>query len=182
MEEADIERLERMLDLVRRRRGAETVATESLRDREYHVATVTLDDGTKKQVRITSDEGFRDQIVQHFAKQGRRVQDIDVDYAVRSNFSEEKPRFVGAPVRSQPQPIGPTKVLPPAPGRPRFVNKPVQETKKKPQPTNPELWSRAKSAARSKFDVYPSAYANAWAAKWYKSKGGGWRMGKPKKK
>jgi hypothetical protein len=56
------------------------------------------------------------------------------------------------------------------------------EEKKKPQPTNPDLWSRAKSAARSKFDVYPSAYANAWAAKWYKSKGGGWRMGKPKKK
>ena len=27
-------------------------------------------------------------------------------------------------------------------------------------PTNPELWSRAKSLARSKFDVYPSAYAN----------------------
>jgi len=50
--------------------------------------------------------------------------------------------------------------------------------KRKPKPTNPSLWSRAKSAARSKFDVYPSAYANAWAAKWYKSKGGGWRMGK----
>lgn len=49
---------------------------------------------------------------------------------------------------------------------------------KKPKPTNPELWSRAKAAARSKFEVYPSAYANAWAAKWYKSKGGGWRMGK----
>jgi hypothetical protein len=48
--------------------------------------------------------------------------------------------------------------------------------KKKPKPTNPSLWARAKSAARSKFDVYPSAYANAWAARWYKSKGGGWRM------
>lgn len=48
--------------------------------------------------------------------------------------------------------------------------------KKRPKPTNPSLWARAKSAARSKFDVYPSAYANAWAAKWYKSKGGGWRM------
>lgn len=45
-------------------------------------------------------------------------------------------------------------------------------------PTNPELWSRAKSAARSKFDKYPSAYANAWAAKWYKGKGGGWRKKK----
>jgi len=48
-------------------------------------------------------------------------------------------------------------------------------------PTNPELWSRAKSAARSKFDKYPSAYANAWAAKWYKGKGGGWRKKKKKK-
>jgi len=48
--------------------------------------------------------------------------------------------------------------------------------KRKPKPTNPALWARAKSAARSKFDVYPSAYANGWAAKWYKRKGGGWRM------
>lgn len=43
-------------------------------------------------------------------------------------------------------------------------------------PTNPELWSRAKSLARSKFDVYPSAYANGWAAKWYKKRGGRWRI------
>jgi hypothetical protein len=43
------------------------------------------------------------------------------------------------------------------------------------KPTNPELWSRAVSMAKSKFDVYPSAYANGWAAKWYKSKGGGWK-------
>lgn len=47
-------------------------------------------------------------------------------------------------------------------------------------PTNPSLWSRAKSLAKSKFDVYPSAYANGWAAKWYKSKGGGWRKKKKK--
>jgi len=51
-----------------------------------------------------------------------------------------------------------------------------KKAKKKPKPTNPSLWSRAKSMAKSKFDVYPSAYANAWAAKWYKKKGGGWRM------
>ena len=49
-------------------------------------------------------------------------------------------------------------------------------------PTNKALWSRAKAAARAKFDVYPSAYANAWASKWYKSKGGGWRKTKGKKK
>lgn len=46
---------------------------------------------------------------------------------------------------------------------------------KKPSPTKPDLWSQALSKARSKFKVYPSAYANAWASKWYKSKGGGWR-------
>lgn len=51
-----------------------------------------------------------------------------------------------------------------------------EKKSKKPKPTKPDLWSRAKSLARNKFDVYPSAYANAWAAKWYKSKGGGWRM------
>jgi hypothetical protein len=43
------------------------------------------------------------------------------------------------------------------------------------KPNNPSLWSRAKSMAKQKFDVYPSAYANGWAAKWYKSKGGTWR-------
>lgn len=43
------------------------------------------------------------------------------------------------------------------------------------QPTSPEKWARAKSAAKSKFAVYPSAYANAWASKKYKSMGGGWK-------
>lgn len=43
------------------------------------------------------------------------------------------------------------------------------------KPTNPKLWARAKSLARSKFDVYPSAYANGWAAKWYRKKGGSWK-------
>jgi LysM repeat protein len=42
-------------------------------------------------------------------------------------------------------------------------------------PKNPELWSRAKSLAKEKFDVYPSKYANQWASKWYKSKGGSWK-------
>jgi len=46
------------------------------------------------------------------------------------------------------------------------------------KPNNPGLWSRAKSLARQKFDVYPSAYANGWAAKYYKSKGGTWRSAK----
>ena len=41
-------------------------------------------------------------------------------------------------------------------------------------PKNPSLWSSVKAAAKSKFDVYPSAYANAWAAKEYKKRGGSW--------
>lgn len=51
----------------------------------------------------------------------------------------------------------------------------IESLDEKNEPTNPALWSRAKSLAKSKFDVYPSAYANGWASKWYKSKGGGWR-------
>ena len=43
------------------------------------------------------------------------------------------------------------------------------------KPNNPALWSRAKSLAKQKFDVYPSAYANGWAAKEYKKAGGGWK-------
>ena len=42
-------------------------------------------------------------------------------------------------------------------------------------PTSPEKWARAKAQARAKFDVYPSAYANGWAAKKYKAMGGGWK-------
>ena len=51
----------------------------------------------------------------------------------------------------------------------------AQELMEKNKPTNPELWSQAKSKARSKFDVYPSAYANGWAVKWYNEQGGGWK-------
>lgn len=45
-------------------------------------------------------------------------------------------------------------------------------------PNNPSLWSSCKAQAKAKFDVYPSAYANGWAAKQYKSKGGTWRKAK----
>jgi hypothetical protein len=45
-------------------------------------------------------------------------------------------------------------------------------------PTKPKLWSRAKALARKKFKVYPSAYANAWASRWYKKHGGRWKKSK----
>ena len=54
-------------------------------------------------------------------------------------------------------------------------NEDVEHLEENSTPTNPSLWSRAKALARSKFDVYPSAYANGWAAKWYKKHGGGWK-------
>jgi len=42
------------------------------------------------------------------------------------------------------------------------------------KPNNPALWKKAIAKAKAKFDVYPSAYANAWASKWYKGEGGTW--------
>lgn len=55
----------------------------------------------------------------------------------------------------------------------KYLNDITEE--KKPKPTKPEKWAYAKAEAKKKFDVYPSAYANAWAAKKYKELGGGWR-------
>jgi len=45
-------------------------------------------------------------------------------------------------------------------------------------PNDASKWSYAKSQAKKKFDVYPSAYANAWASKKYKELGGTWRKSK----
>jgi len=53
--------------------------------------------------------------------------------------------------------------------------KELQALEEKNVPTNPSLWSKMKSRAKAKFDVYPSAYANGWAAKEYKKAGGGWK-------
>ena len=52
----------------------------------------------------------------------------------------------------------------------------------KPKPTDPKKWAAAKRKAKSKFKVYPSAYANAYAAKEYKKMGGSWRGGNNKVK
>jgi hypothetical protein len=43
-------------------------------------------------------------------------------------------------------------------------------------PTNPSLYARVKAEAKAKFDVYPSAYANAWLVREYKKRGGGYRI------
>jgi len=55
------------------------------------------------------------------------------------------------------------------------VKEEVEQIDEKNVPTSPEKWAQAKAQAKAKFDVYPSAYANGWAAKKYKAMGGGWK-------
>ena len=43
------------------------------------------------------------------------------------------------------------------------------------EPTDKALYARVKAAAKRKFAVYPSAYANAWLVREYKKRGGGYR-------
>ena len=56
-----------------------------------------------------------------------------------------------------------------------YLSEEYQIDESKNCPTQPAKWSASKAAAKAKFDVYPSAYANGWAAKNYKAKGGGWK-------
>ena len=48
-------------------------------------------------------------------------------------------------------------------------------------PTNKALYSRVKAAAKRKFKVYPSAYANGWAVQYCRGKFRG-KKGKKKVK
>ncbi len=43
---------------------------------------------------------------------------------------------------------------------------------KSPVPKDKALYSRVKTQAKRKFDVWPSAYASAWLVKEYKKRGG----------
>ena len=65
-------------------------ATEGLRPGEWYDVKVTFDDGTTKTVKTTGDSGFRDQITQHFAQQGKTVKDIDIDWSVRQNEARDR--------------------------------------------------------------------------------------------
>ena len=51
----------------------------------------------------------------------------------------------------------------------------VEKLMEKSCPNDAGKWAASKAAAKKKFDVYPSAYANGWAAKNYKGKGGTWK-------
>jgi hypothetical protein len=62
--------------------------------------------------------------------------------------------------------------------KPINVSTDKEDMEKANVPTNPELYARIKSEAKAKFDVYPSAYANAWLVREYKRRGGGYRVTK----
>ena len=75
--------------------------------------------------------------------------------------------------RAKPQGVG---------GKPTNVKTIVRRKKKKKAtkkkgsiPTNKALYNRVKAEAKRKFDVYTSAYANAWLVRTYKKRGGGYR-------
>ena len=53
-----------------------------------------------------------------------------------------------------------------------------KKSKSKAVPTNPKLYARIKAKTKAKFDVYPSAYANAYLVREYKKAGGGYRTKK----
>jgi len=42
-------------------------------------------------------------------------------------------------------------------------------------PNNPSLWASCQAWAKANYDIHPSAYSNAGAARRYKQKGGTWR-------
>ena len=50
------------------------------------------------------------------------------------------------------------------------------------EPSDTDLYNRVKAEARQKFDVYPSAVANAWVVREYKKRGGTYRKKENKKK
>ena len=55
------------------------------------------------------------------------------------------------------------------------IRKKTTKKKSGAKPTNPALYSIVKAEAKRKFDVYPSAYANAWLVRTYKKRGGRYR-------
>ena len=62
--------------------------------------------------------------------------------------------------------------------KPIYVSTDKEDMEKANVPTNPELYARVKAEAKAKFDVYPSAYANAWLVREYKKRGGTYRVTK----
>jgi hypothetical protein len=69
-------------ELARKKKGV----AESLKPGEYHVHTVYFKDGTKKRVRVTSDEF---DVVGYYNKRGQAVDRVDYDFQIHSNMTEQ---------------------------------------------------------------------------------------------
>lgn len=56
-----------------------------------------------------------------------------------------------------------------------FKNKLKSTVTSSAKPNKPDLYNKVKAEAKSKFKVWPSAYASSWLVKEYKSRGGGYK-------
>ena len=103
-----------------------------------------------------------------FVRVGKPGDTMTVKYKAKNSreaLKKAKSRHFGNPVTLDPnqkqgRPVGPLESV---------------DLEEKNVPTNPALWAKFKAQAKAKFDVYPSAYANGWAAKKYKAAGGSWK-------
>ena len=59
--------------------------TEGLKPGEYHIHTVYFKDGTKKRIRVTSDEF---DVAGYYTKRGQAVDRVDYDYQIHSDMTE----------------------------------------------------------------------------------------------
>jgi hypothetical protein len=63
-----------------------------------------------------------------------------------------------------------------------FVKVAKKKAKKKSSgknvPNNPSLWAECQAWAKRTYEIHPSAYSNAGAARRYRQKGGTWRKAK----
>ena len=67
---------------------AEGTVSESLQPGQYYVATVTLDDGETRRFKVTWDEGYVEDINAFYAKQGRKVADIKMDWDIKGEIQD----------------------------------------------------------------------------------------------
>lgn len=116
----------------------------------------------KESVELDEDNKF------FFVRVGKPGDTMTVKYKAKNSreaLKKAKSRHFGNPVTLDPnqkqgRPVGPLESV---------------DLEEKNVPTNPALWAKFKAQAKAKFDVYPSAYANGWAAKKYKAAGGSWK-------
>lgn len=118
---------------------------------------------TKEDVRV--DEGFFDSLKRGYA--------TGMQTSLKKKIKpEHHSSYDIASVKST---SDATSILQKAKQAGHHIKEDVEHLEEKNVPTSPDKWARAIAMAKSKFDVYPSAYANGWAAKKYKEMGGGWK-------